>query len=107
MSDFDVSDFTGILDDMISANEEKENVMAACKEWVIARSAMINMPMNSPDFRQRLNRLSEAENNLVAAIRWHQSFDEQIIEACNDGRTPEERNSLQLELSSARLKETP
>lgn len=61
--------FTSILDDMIDANAEKEEVLAAGKAWVEARSAIIDMPMNSPDWRARLNRLSEAENNLVRAIR--------------------------------------
>ncbi len=68
-----MSDFTSTLDDMvdslIDAQEEKEKFLTAGREWVKARSAMINMPMNSPDFRARLNRLSEAENNLVATIR--------------------------------------
>ena len=67
MTDHDY--FTSILDDMIDANAEKEEVLAAGKAWVEARSAIIDMPMNSPDWRARLNRLSEAENNLVRAIR--------------------------------------
>lgn len=33
--------------------------------------------------------------------------DEQIRAACNDGRTPEERNRRQRELSAERLKEQP
>lgn len=64
-----MSDFTSILEDMIDGHEEKAELLNAGTEWVSARSAIIEMPMNSPDFRERLNRLSEAENNLAAAIR--------------------------------------
>lgn len=57
--------------------------------WVNARSAMINMPMNSPDYRAKLNALSEAENNLVAAIRAHPTQSDVSCSRAREGGTGE------------------
>ena len=43
-------------------------VLKAAKAWAVARSAMVDMPMSSPDWRNRLNALSEAEDKLARAV---------------------------------------
>ncbi len=41
----------------------------AAREWVNTRSAMSGMQMNDPNWRSKLNDLSEAEDKLSAAVR--------------------------------------
>lgn len=46
-----------------------DEIVKAASVWQQARSALVNMPMNSPDWRAKLNDLSNAENALALAVR--------------------------------------
>ena len=43
-------------------------------KWLEARSAMVNMAINEPDYKRYLNELSEAENNLAEEIRAYKKY---------------------------------
>ncbi len=46
----------------------KEAVVEAAIAWAKARRTVLELPVKSPDWRSRLNDLSEAESNLREAV---------------------------------------
>lgn len=46
-----------------------EKIVTAAKEWVRARRELLDLPIGAPDYRSKLNALSEAEDALAKAVR--------------------------------------
>jgi hypothetical protein len=45
-------------------------IIAAGIRWALARAKVLELPIGHPDYRARLNVLSEAEDALARACRW-------------------------------------